>query len=81
MDDYQVIDEHSSLRLTTLNLQRAVLFVQRVPAEIHHAGSRCGNPGRDGLNITAGHMFHVLTNQVLHTIRSLKQASAHSTAA
>lgn len=32
-------------RLTTLNFQSAVLLVQRVPPQIHHAGRRRGDSG------------------------------------
>ena len=31
-------------QLTTLNFQRAVLLVQRVPPQVHHAGGRRGDP-------------------------------------
>lgn len=31
---------------TALNLQRAVLLVQRVPPQVHHAGGRGGDPER-----------------------------------
>lgn len=31
---------------TALDLQRAVLLVQRVPPQVHHAGGRGGDPER-----------------------------------